>query len=296
MTCTRVVWMRSAALALAGGTSLLAACGSGGDAAAPAPVVAASVELTPAGPQSLTVGDTLRLAATAKDASGSTVDRPITWSSDKEDVAHVSTDGLVTAWGAGSATITAVSDGKSASVPVSVQAAQPIPLNIAGVVGKDSLPPGDTPQGGQGDPVGEIACLGEEQLAYHIHVHLSLIVNGEQLAIPLGIGVLDRQVLGGFVTGGSCFYWLHTHDASGIVHVESPNPGTLTLGQFFDVWGQLLTTTSVAGFTGPVSVYVDGKSYTGDPRAIGFTERMQITLEVGTPLVPPPVYAFPDVY
>src|SRR5690242_10226921 len=131
MTCTRVVWMRSAALALAGGTSLLAACGSGGDAAAPAPVVAASVELTPAGPQSLTVGDTLRLAATAKDASGSTVDRPITWSSDKEDVAHVSTDGLVTAWGAGSATITAVSDGKSASVPVSVQAAQPIPLNIA---------------------------------------------------------------------------------------------------------------------------------------------------------------------
>jgi hypothetical protein len=40
---------------------------------------------------------------------------------------------------------------------------------------------------------------------------------------------------------------------------------------------------------------VDGKRYEGDPRAIVLGAHMQITLEVGEPVVvPPPVYVFPN--
>lgn len=295
MMCVMWARNRSAALLLFASVALLAGCGS--ERATPAgPELAATVTLAPSSPPALTVGDTLRLAATVEDANGTVLDHPVTWSSSDTSVARIASTGLITAWGAGSATITATSDSASASVPLTVNAATPILLAAGGVIGKDTFPAGDTPRGGQGQAIGDITCLGTEQVVYHIHVHLSLIVNGEQLAIPLGVGILDRQVQNGIVTAGSCFYWLHTHDASGILHVESPVARPLSLGQFFDVWGQPLTLTNVAGLAGPLTVFVDGKPYSDDPRNITFTERMQITLEVGTPVVPPPVYQFPDIY
>ncbi|HEY9425965.1 MAG TPA: hypothetical protein VIR34_02330 [Gemmatimonadaceae bacterium] len=170
-----------------------------------------------------------------------------------------------------------------------------VQLQIAGTIGKATFPNGDTDQGGQGDPVGGIEC-GSAQPNYHIHVHLSLYVNGEQLAIPPGIGVKDPQLSNGFVIAGSCFYWLHTHDATGIIHVEPPTAIEANLGQLFDIWGQPLSTTGVAGYNGAVTVLVDGEKYTGDPRAIVFETHKQITLEVGTPLVTPDFYLFPPDY
>jgi hypothetical protein len=102
------------------------------------------------------------------------------------------------------------------------------------------------------------------------------------------------RVENGFVGVGQGIYWLHTHDATGIIHVESPDARTYTLGNFFDIWGQPLTPTNVAGLEGPVHAYVDGKPHPGDPRAIVLRAHAQITLEVGTPLVTPPVYVFPE--
>jgi hypothetical protein len=34
----------------------------------------------------------------------------------------------------------------------------------------------------------------------------------------------------------SCIFWLHTHDESGIIHIESPIEQSFTLGQFLNVW------------------------------------------------------------
>ena len=55
---------------------------------------------------------------------------------------------------------------------------------------------------------------------------------------------------------GGCLYWIHTHDASGIIHIEAPdiNPpqgGPYTLGMLFDIWGQPLDRNNVAGLIGP---------------------------------------------
>jgi len=76
------------------------------------PVPVASVTVTPGSSTVARIGDTLRLAATLRDASGNVLlPRPTTWSSDNEVVATVDTTGLVRAVGEGSATMTATREG-----------------------------------------------------------------------------------------------------------------------------------------------------------------------------------------
>ncbi len=81
----------------------------------------ASIQVSP-GDKSLLVGESFQFSATTRDASGAVLTgRPVTWSSNNENVATVSASGLVTALSPGGAIITATSEGKSA--PASVTAA-----------------------------------------------------------------------------------------------------------------------------------------------------------------------------
>ncbi len=132
-----------------------------------------------------------------------------------------------------------------------------------------------------GETIDGIHCDQAEGSVFHIHQHLTILAHGKPVEVAGDIG---RPVLGG------CFYWLHTHDTDGIIHVESPVFRSFTLGNFFDIWGQPLSATAV----GPVRVpkgqlraYVDGSRYTGDPRAIGLTLHADIVLEAGPPYVVP---------
>lgn len=171
----------------------------------------------------------------------------------------------------------------------------PIPLVQGTQVGRTMFEPGDTPQGGNGRPVDGIEGSSREMLKVHVHAHLAVFDKGQQIAIPYGIGIVKPfQVNNGFVGMGQGIYWLHTHDATGIIHVESPDDRRYTLGNFFDIWGQPLTLREVAGLKGVVRAFVDGKPYSGDPRGIVLSAHTQITLEVGAPFVRPPVYAFPE--
>jgi len=96
------------------------------------------------------------------------------------------------------------------------------------------------------------------------------------------------------VGGGSCFYWLHTHAADGIIHIESPIERTYTLGDFFDIWGQRLGPARVGPVAGRVTAIYDGRLFGGNPRDIPLTRHAQIQLEVGAPLVSPSAIAFPQ--
>jgi hypothetical protein len=170
----------------------------------------------------------------------------------------------------------------------------PIPLVQGTQLGLTMFEPGDTPRGGNGQPVDGIEGSSREMLKVHVHAHLALFNKGQQIAIPYGIGIVKPfQANNGFVGMGQGIYWLHTHDATGIIHVESPDDRTYTLGQFFDIWGQPLTSSEVAGLKGTVRAFVDGKPYSGSPRGIVLGAHTQITLEVGAPFVPPPIYTFP---
>lgn len=84
------------------------------------PPVAASVQVSPAA-STLTVGDSTTLTATVKDGSGNVISgAPVTWSSDNTAAATVSTSGVVTAVGAGTATITAKSGNASGTSTILV--------------------------------------------------------------------------------------------------------------------------------------------------------------------------------
>jgi hypothetical protein len=148
-----------------------------------------------------------------------------------------------------------------------------------------------------GATVDGIQCQSTEQVVYHIHSHLAVYVNGSARTIPAGIGVAPpRDVVqtstGPFVDAGSCFYWLHSHTADGIIHVESPTQQTYTLGNYFDIWGQPLSTTQVGPAHGTVTAYVNGQVYNGNPRDITLGAHTLIQLDVGGNVAPQP-FTFP---
>jgi hypothetical protein len=122
-----------------------------------------------------------------------------------------------------------------------------------------------------------IECNRSEQLNYHIHSGLDVFVNGVQQQVPSNIGILSSP---------SCLYWLHTHSANGIIHIEAPETREFLLGQFIDVWEQTLT-NSTAFFDSvsdmPVTVYVDGQRFEGDYRTIPLESLREIVLAYGTP-------------
>jgi hypothetical protein len=174
----------------------------------------------------------------------------------------------------------------------------PIQLVIGTTVGTPTFPEGDTATGGQGQLVDfKFQCLKFVGGPGHHHVHISLFVDGQQIAIPRGIGMFqpDHNV---FIYHQTCLYFIHTHDDTGIIHLEPRvGQGTFKLGNVFDMWGEPLTSSNVAGYTGPQTIYVNGQLYTSDPRQIVFTPYMQITIEVGIPLDGlPPTYLFPPNY
>jgi hypothetical protein len=135
-----------------------------------------------------------------------------------------------------------------------------------------------------------IQCAPTEQLVYHIHAHLQVYIDGRPRALPGGIGMIGavgQQTPYGAVYGATvCYYWLHTHTADGVIHIESPLEAVYTLGNFFAVWNQPLSSHQVAGARGQVSAFVNGKRWTKAPTAIPLLPHAAIQLDVGTPLVP----------
>ena len=141
-----------------------------------------------------------------------------------------------------------------------------------------------------GQTIDGIKCENAEKVAFHIHAHLAIFVNGKQKQVPFGIGIGPplrgvNTAVGPFVTQGSCFAWLHTHAGDGIIHMEAPKQITFNLGEFFDIWGEKLSATQVGPAHGKVTALVDGKVVGGDPRSIVLKAHELIQLDVGTPLV-----------
>jgi hypothetical protein len=171
-----------------------------------------------------------------------------------------------------------------------------IQLVPATAVGRAVYPVGNTPSGGQGQPTSGLSCIAG-MAPNHVHAHLSLFVNGEQIGIPAGIGITNPVVANGYINFDrtKCFYEMHTHDGSGIIHLHANagHTGPLTLGQLFDLWGQPLSRTNVAGQAGRVVVYVDQQRFDGDLRGIVLSDRTLVSLQVGSPLVAPPRYIIP---
>jgi hypothetical protein len=134
-----------------------------------------------------------------------------------------------------------------------------------------------------------LSILKAEQLAVHYHAHLDIFANGAKVTVPAGIGFVLRD--DGTPTGLTV---LHTHDTSGIIHIESAKDQPYTLGQVFTEWGVALNSTQVGGLHADanhvVATYVNGTRFTGDPATLRLKRHLEIALWYGpsgqTPHVP----------
>jgi hypothetical protein len=129
--------------------------------------------------------------------------------------------------------------------------------------------------------VDRVPCQSSDPSGMHIHAHVTIYLNGKRIPIPQSIGIAPD---------GSCLYWLHTHDASGIIHIEAPRGSSFTLGTFLDIWGQQF---QQLGYPRQLSdpdgwyPYVDGKLVSSGMRSIPLVSHTLITLAYNSPGVTP---------
>jgi hypothetical protein len=112
---------------------------------------------------------------------------------------------------------------------------------------------------------------------YHIHAMLRIYINGKQEPIPANIGI-DPQ--------GQFLAALHTHDTSGIIHMEADNFYPFKLGQFMEMWGVKFTDTQIGAYynqgKNTVQVYVNGKKV-ADPVNYEMKRHDAIVIGYGPP-------------
>src|ERR1051325_10609399 len=121
-----------------------------------------------------------------------------------------------------------------------------------------------------------LPALSQEGNALHIHQHLDIFVHDKRITIPADIGInYDER----FISP------LHTHDRTGVIHVEADEVRDFTIGQFFDVWGVRFTKDCIGGYCAKgndkLHVFANGKPVSGDPRALVLTAHQEIAVVYG---------------
>lgn len=134
-------------------------------------------------------------------------------------------------------------------------------------------------------PVDNVYCDQLEQSVEHIHVYVTIWIDGKQQSIPQYVGIPQDQS-----GNATCFYWLHTHDSSGIIHIEAPAKEPFTFGQFIDEWNQQFQSV---GFYSQLllntgwTIWVNGKPYHGSLDSIPLAAHNIITIAYNSPNAKP---------
>jgi hypothetical protein len=122
-----------------------------------------------------------------------------------------------------------------------------------------------------------LAIASSEKLTQHIHAHVDVYVNGQKQTVPANLGI---------ATDGSQLAEMHTHDNTGVIHIESPSKTKkFTLGEVFTEWNVKLTPTQLGGLkadaTHPLTVYLNGKPQTGDPTTVQLAAHAEVAVVYG---------------
>lgn len=160
-------------------------------------------------------------------------------------------------------------------------------------VGRHTTPPWAAPT----DAAAAVRAAGlpmlrQEGNVIHIHAHLGVSVEGQPVVVPGGIGI-------GWSNQG--ISPLHTHNASGVIHIESPVNRAYTLGEFFTEWDVSLSPDNIGGLHAgdgkTVRVFVNGAQVTGNPAAVTINAHDEIAVIYGNPQSTgsiPSQYEFPS--
>jgi hypothetical protein len=126
------------------------------------------------------------------------------------------------------------------------------------------------------------SSLNANQMLLHNHVRLNVTVDGQPVIVPAHVGMVqvgkaeDPLLYGDHSLdkyGMQGMSPLHTHDATGLIHVESNTIRNFTLGELLDTWQGL----NIDGKD--VIAKVDGKPVT-DFRNILLKDREKIELDI----------------
>jgi len=202
--------------------------------------------------------------------------------------------------------------------PDSPAAAEPAPQSAAPVtvvgagaarVGRAVPAPGWTRPADQAAQVHRagLDLLAAENLTLHYHAHLDIVLDGRAVPVPpgLGISVTDAagNIRGSHTPGRPGIAALHTHDTSGVLHVESPTNPQFTLGQLFTEWDLRLGPGQIGSYRDQpgtrVQVYVNGRPFTTNPTRLVLQAHQEIAVVISTtgailaPAPAPSSYAFP---
>ncbi|MBI4281284.1 hypothetical protein HY625_00515 [Candidatus Uhrbacteria bacterium] len=82
-----------------------------------------------------------------------------------------------------------------------------------------------------------LSCTTDMATQFHIHPKLTISINGQSQIIPADVG-----------ESSLCLHPLHTHDASGVIHVESPEKRDFRLSDFFAVWDKQFTKDQILDY------------------------------------------------
>ena len=101
-------------------------------------------------------------------------------------------------------------------------------------------------------------------------------MHGQQATIPADLGLASTVASP-----------LHTHDDTGLLHVEAVDMSWVpSLGQFFDVWGLRLSADCLGAYCDQgddsLRAYVNGEPFDGDPRTIAMENEEAVTLVYGS--------------
>jgi hypothetical protein len=151
----------------------------------------------------------------------------------------------------------------------------------------------DPAAGAQRIKAAGLDILTAEGTAEHYHAHLDVLVGGKAVTVPAEIGFsfgVDAQPNG--------ISALHTHDTSGVIHIEAPTAGLkYTLGQVLSEWGVLDgkdATGAPHGGTGGWTAYVNGAKQSAPVSDVVLKAHDEVVLSFGSAPSPVPgSYAFP---
>jgi hypothetical protein len=158
------------------------------------------------------------------------------------------------------------------SAPVSIPATP-----ITSATGSDSPPPWPAPSDARA-AVGQagLPMLAAEGTVQHIHAHLDVYVDGHPVSVPADIGI---------DTSRGTISPLHTHDDTGVIHIESPAQATFSLAQFFTEWQVSLSASQLGGLHtsngAELRAYVNGQQVPGNPGALTLHAHDEIALVYG---------------
>lgn len=85
-------------------------------------------------------------------------------------------------------------------------------------------------------------CTGHAVNNIHYHAQLAIVFKNEPYTIPAFVGINKQS----FSPNNTCIHPVHTHDTTGLIHVDYPRKHPFTIGDFFKTWGIIFSKDQLA--------------------------------------------------